>query len=528
MVMRHAFPRSDRGGFGSRPFSGVAARGRGALVIAAFLGGLLAAGGPTRGRAADASAPPPAAPGLGAVREEARLHWRAQAEAAWAARASGQAPAPRASDPLLTKATIDLVRDQASAASDRDQKRRLRLLELYLVAESAAAADASGGDAGRRIAELGYQDYVTFSQAYRAVFLPPMMRDAMALARQTSGLYETLLAESTRLTLGASPVGLALSDFERIEASPDLYGFFPPELLAPAFREYLKGLGLEMTDRVGQPIREEPGSPVPTVYPVDIPSDVRLSAAPAGGLKAFRDYFREAGRALVLARTSASEWEYRHLGSTATREGLARLFETAWSDSAWLAHYRGFLAARTGHGPLPGDADLRNIRRRALFLDLVAFRRDVQATLIAECIDHGAPSEYVIPYFTEAGDDPKETWRTLLGFALGVEIPPDRLAGGGAPLTPYFLSADRAQGWALAATLEQGLSRRYGAGWRLSGAAGAFLTGSLFGEGTRLNLLDAAKAVGFTAFNYDPLFDRLCRAGEWVPPPPAPKPGDGR
>lgn len=474
------------------------------------------------------STPSAAAQSLGALREEARLHWRAQAEAAWAARSSGLAPAPRAADPLLTRDSIDRVRAAASAAPDRDEKRRLRLLELYLVAESASAAEASGGTADARIAELGYQDYVTFSQAYRGVFLPPMMRDAMALARQTDGLYAALLAESFRGTAGRSPKTPIMADFERIEASPDLYGFFPPALMAPAFREYLKGLGLAMTDLAGRPIREESGSAAPTVVPVEIPNDVRLSAAPAGGLAAYRAYFREAGRALVMARTAATDWEYQHLGSGASREGLARLFEGAWSDSAWLAHYAGFLAQQPGPGARPTAAELRTISRRALLLDLMSFRRDVQASLIAECIHHRAPTEYVIPYFTESGDDPQQTWRTLLGFALGLEMSPALAPDARAPISPYFQTADRAQGWALAATLEEGLRRSFGATWRRNPAAGAFLIGSLVGEGTRLNLLDAAKAVGFTAFNYDPLFDRICRVGEWAPGPLPKVDGTGR
>lgn len=460
----------------------------------------------------------PAAPEsgrLGGVREALRLWLHDEAEQAWQARAGGARPGPHGDATLFEKGTIDFVRDQAAAATDAAARRPLRLLELELAALSAGAAGADS-DQARRITELGYPDYVEFAQAYRGVFLPPLMRDAMAFVRQTNPAYVKLLGEASQAVLGKPAEKLSLAEYDRLEASADLAAFFPAELAVPAFLEYLHGLGLALTDVNGLPIREERDADAaagPRVFAVEVPTDVRLSAPLVGGLPGYRAYFRAAGRALCLARTRETTFEYQRLGSDAVREGVALLFQAAWSDAGWLRRYREFVRRQNGQRgletPLMTDADIARIVRRGAFLDLVEFRRGAQARLIVECIAHEAPRDYVIPYYSEPGTDVAGAWRTLLGFSLGTVLKPDEVGDVSRALTPLFASADEARGWVVMPTLIAGLTKKFGADWSTTPAAGQFLADTIMAPGTRLTTLDAARAVGFEKFNFDPLDDRI-------------------
>lgn len=458
---------------------------------------------------------------LGVVREALRLWFHDEAEQAWQARTGGGPPARHGDATLWEKGTIDFVRSRAEATMAPAERRPLRLLELELVALSAGAAgagsvaDTSSAVAGR-IAELGYQDYVQFAQAYRGVFLPPLMRDAMAFVRQTNPAYARLLGEASLAVLNKPAEKLSLAEYDRLEASDDLAAFFPAELAAPAFREYLGGLGLSLTDLNGRPLledRTEGRGEAPRVFAVEVPTDVRLRAPARAGLPAFRACFREAGRALALARTTETSLEYQRLGGATVREGLALLFQAAWTDVGWLKRYREFVRLQNGqrgtHWPLMTETDIARVVRRGAFLDLVEFRRGAQARLIVECIAHEAPRDYVIPFYAEAGTDVREAWRTMLGFALGTVLKPGEIGAMAGALTPLFASADQARGWVLMPTLAAGLARQFGPDWSAKPAAGQLLVDELMAPGTRLTPLEAAGVVGFDKFNFDPLVDRV-------------------
>ncbi len=474
----------------------------------------------------DSTAARPDARALEAVRTGARERLRQVTLRDWDLRTRGTASGSSgtAPDSNEVRAALAVVRE-AVAAADSADRRALRHLEDFLVMEAARNASAGAPPELRPALEdsvvraLGCGDYVTFSQRCRDVRLADLMAGAFRFIRETNLMYRTLVTELTRELPDRTGTGPSAADLARILEKDPADAAFPPALMKAAFQEFLAGMGLSLATPGGGEIRmdisDRPAKNARgACLVVDVPEDIRISLKPVSGLQDYRTLFHEGGHAVYAAQAPAAPWELSLLGSAAVTEAVGTLFAGAWSDPAWLAHYREFAraAGQSKAAEALSDLEIARIGRRQLLRDLYAFRRYAGAQILFSVIVHDADPELYRPYFFEAEDVPRqELYRQISGFAAGVDLTAAEVGPYTEDLDPFLYAADYVRGFALSALMEEQFRQRFGGDWFRNPDAGDWLRRELFSRGNSRSVDEVAGLLGAEPLTFEQLKAGLTR-----------------
>ncbi|HVL47206.1 MAG TPA: hypothetical protein VM889_01475 [Candidatus Thermoplasmatota archaeon] len=160
------------------------------------------------------------------------------------------------------------------------------------------------------------------------------------LLRTTKSLYRDAFDDRLRKAFGIPLAEAEGHDFAPIRRAPHFDGWFPrDELVKACFRTHKAlGLNLDTLPNVTLDLEARPGKQTRAfLYPVRVPSDIRLVTYPMGGFDDWRSLMHESGHAVHFAYTDASlPYEDRTMGEYGVTETYAFLFENLLRDPAWL------------------------------------------------------------------------------------------------------------------------------------------------------------------------------------------------
>jgi len=485
-----------------------------------------------------------------------------QAEMLWRAWTSGAAADPRQAlakrERLLDPGTLALVR-QAGAGAAGEERRRLQLLEAFLVGErlardTARSADrlataraqavatwegreipvrrltallSGEADAGRRAAiekaqaqaeqrwapaaeehrrelleaarALGQPDLLALAPLLRGASAEALSARAEAVLAATRPAYLALLELLARRELGVPFERLRGRDLPRLLALAQDGRAFPAGKALEAGLSTLRALGTDLRATPG--VTLDAGArggkdPRALLLPVSVPGDVRLSLVPAAGVSEARAELRVLGGAAFLAGVRAPEPEVRLLAGVA-QEAFGGLFEELAGDPTWLLEHTGL--SEHNLEPLVRAGAARR-------LHLV---REQAARLLLEVGRQREPAR--------AAELARDACERFLARPPTAE----EVALFAADPDPLLRSADLLVGQLLAAQAEAWLVAAGGPAWWRSPAAAERLRGA-FAAGARPDAAELAAAFGQAHLDAAALLQRTAaraeRAGLRLPP----------
>lgn len=324
---------------------------------------------------------------------------------------------------------------------------------------------------------LGYRDYVALSEALRDADLHALAKMARAVLDRTDALYAAALDRVARRELGYGAERVRRADVPRLFRAAGVDDAFPADAMLPRLTEVLEGLGLTLDADGRIDVDAEPlprKNPRAVCLPVDVPSDVRLSIKPAGGVSDYESLFHEMGHAQHFAHVTTKTFEFQQLGGNVGSETWAFLLEGLLADPTWLSGATGLSGERL-------DRFVEGQALRALYMV-----RRYAAKVLFELAWHEGRLE---------GKTPGELYRTLLSRAYGFPLDAGDARRWRLDHDDFFYSADYLRAWILEAQAEDVLVRRFGKAWWTSPEAGAFLR-DLWADGTRDGADALARRLG--------------------------------
>lgn len=375
-------------------------------------------------------------------------------------------------------------------------------------------------EAQRLARSLGYPSYVALAEEVRMVDLRALITECARFRAATDATYLKLLDEMARKELGVPAQSLRRADLSRLRKAPRFERFFPRELMVPALRHFLAGIGLDLRTAAGTQILiddalHEKKEHRAACFPIRVPADVRVSVKPTGGVDDMTTLFHEGGHALHMANTRTEVFELQMLGPYTLTEALAETFRYAWDDPRWLARYRAFVRAwnaeRKASVPLMSDADIAEFVRLRVFDQLYYLRRYGAAKLIYEAALHGGDPSLWRGAYDGQTKDLMALYRDLFARAYGFPLSAEDAQRYRTDVDDMFYSADYTRAFALANLIHEGLRQRFGEDWYGKPEVGALLKGSLFADGNRLQPDEVAKLFGFARLDLRPTEARFTR-----------------
>jgi hypothetical protein len=374
-------------------------------------------------------------------------------------------------------------------------------------------------EAQRLAKELGYASYVALASELRLVDLAPLIIESDRFTKATDALYQELLREAANKELGLEPKQLHRADIARMRKLPRFAKFFPKELMIPSFRHFLDGIGLDLKTVAGtdihiddalHPLKERRAA----CYAVSVPSDIRISVKPTGGVDDFVTFFHEGGHALHYASTTSKRWEFQQLGPYAITEGFAETFGHVWDDPVWLSRYREFVTNwNRDHKttfPVMTDGEIQDLVRMRVFEELYFLRRYGSAKLIYEAALHGGDPALWKSVYPGRVDDLQALYADLFGRAYGFALTPDDALRFRTDVDDFFYAADYQRAFVLANQIHEAVRARLGDHWYTNRSAGALFR-DLFAEGDRLQPDEVAQKLGGKKLEFTPSETRLRR-----------------
>jgi hypothetical protein len=477
---------------------------------------------------------------------QAELTWRSWVEGAPVDLAGTYA----GSEAFLSPAALRSVARTALGTEDPERRAALRLLESHLLAEQLAAAVASLDerigeieasatitvdghtvpyrDAGRllahepdwhrrraihratvpvlealaplleekeahlrrTVADLGYGTVLDVAVRLRRTEIGELRRLAREVLDRTEAAYAGALAAIVADELDLPLERFGWPDVPLLFQLRDLDGHFPADALVDHLNRTLEGLGLSAD--AGGRIHIDDGdgprkNPRPICIPVAVPTDVRLSIKPAGGLADYQALFHEMGHAQHYAAVATEHFAFRHLGDSTSSEAFAFLFEGLLADPIWLAE-------RTD---LPEAARARLVRVQA-FQRLYMARRYAAKVLFELALHGGELTGEVTP---------AEAYAAHLSEAYGFALGPEDAARWQVDQDDFLYAADYLRAWVLEAQIADFLVGRFGERWWQQAEAGTWLTAQ-WAAGNRPTPSEAARAAGARRLDVRPFVKR--------------------
>jgi len=365
------------------------------------------------------------------------------------------------------------------------------------------------------IKDLGYNSYLDFSLAARHVKdFRKIIEDANALNQRTEPIYKTLLAEFTKELLNMDVKDMRRSDLQKLFRYDSYVTYFPADALIPFLKYSLAGMGLDLTTIDGREIllddaQRPKKNPRAACYSIVVPSDIRMTIAPQGGVSDYTPLFHETGHAVHFANTTAPEWAFKYLGDYAATESYAGLFEGGFGDPDFLRYYRDFVVQwnkklpADKQVPVLTDRDIAKLIRFAIFNDLYFMRRYGGAKLIYESIYHGDDPKWWRGIYNGSTDNKREAYRSLFEKAYGFpmeEVDAERYL---TDIDEFLYAVDYVRSFVLATQIDAALSGRFGKTWHTNRESGKFLKDKLFFAGDKLTADEVAEVLGAKAIDFN-------------------------
>lgn len=375
---------------------------------------------------------------------------------------------------------------------------------------------------------MGYPSYVALSAQVRRVDLARQIRLGARFVKKSQPLFQTIMTQVAKENLGVPLAKLRRADHARLFRAAKVERQLPRQLMIPAFRYFLAGIGLNMTTaaktriRVDDTLRPKK-NPRAACFPLVVPSDIRISVKPVGGLASWVTFFHEGGHALHFAWTTTPRFAFQQLGSNGFTEAMAELFARAWEEPAWLERYTRFVREvnRGKHRDLlPKGARIRRVPtlskrlrgyliRNRLAYNLYLARRYGWAKLIYETALYGGPESLYRAAYKGPTSDRRTLYGALFSKAYGYPLTRQDTARYLADVDPFFYSADYARAFQLADLLHEHLRAKFGPAWFSNPKVGAYLK-TLWATGNKLTPEELARRLGKT-LDYSASLARLGR-----------------
>jgi len=368
---------------------------------------------------------------------------------------------------------------------------------------------------GQELAQwMGYRSYVVLSSLIRQVQLKPLITLGAQFVRDSEPLFKKLMTRVAAESLKVPLAKLRRADHGRLFSAPKVKRQLPDQLMIPTFKYFLQGIGLDTRTAAKTRIHIDDSAHPQKKYraacfPLKVPSDIRVSVKPAGGLMSWVTMFHEGGHALHFAWTTNRRWEFQQLGSYSLTEAFAELFARAWEDPAWLERYEQFIGeVRRGkhkNGLTKGLGRLRvsplnkklmgYVVRSRLAYNLYLARRYGWAKLIYEVALQGGSDKLFKSVYRGNTSDRRKLYWTLFQQAYGYRLSENDADRYLTDVDPFFYSADYARAFMLADILHEHLRTKFGRGWYANPKVGTYLK-TLWADGNRYTAEQIAMKLG--------------------------------
>ncbi len=336
------------------------------------------------------------------------------------------------------------------------------------------------------VSELGYSGYNEFASQLRNVDLESLAATADQLLTQTETIYTGALAAAVHRELNLELNQMRRADIPRFFYDANVRSAFPAEQMMPRLKALLSGMGIDFDSLKSITLDDKPAerkNPRGVCFAIEVPTDVRLSIKPQGGVDDYLQLYHESGHALSHAFTTTPVWEFQQLGSYAVTEAYAFLFEDLLEDPRYLAELG-----------LSGEL-LQHYVHSAAVKKLYMLRR-YAAKVIFERAWH-------------AGDaDPAARYAEVFSRASGFPVTAEDAQQFMVDHDNFFYSADYLRAWFLAAQIDEALASKFGETWWHDPKAGELLK-SLWSHGNSQSADEVAKAIGASGLDPAPLLRRV-------------------
>lgn len=344
-----------------------------------------------------------------------------------------------------------------------------KLNEKYLAAEKLNQTEA---------VKLGYPSYVKMCEALKFLDFAAFKGLAQKYLQDTDGLYTKLVEERVKSELGVPLSEFYRYDILRLFKAEKFDKYFPEKEMMPFLTQVLKNMGIELTKQKNLKVdlRNLPKkNPRAVCFPIVVPSDVRLSVKPVGGLEDYTSVFHEMGHGQHFANTKEKLFEFQQLGTNAVTEGYAFLMEYMFSDPFFMKHYFKLTPDET-----------KDYFKFRVFERVYIVRR-YAAKFLYELLLHSGDTH----------QPPEKMYSKYLSDALKYTPLPSDEKRYLDDVDANFYVADYVQAWFLEAMLRNRLREKFGNEWFLKKDAGKYLK-SLWAYGQKLTGKELAKKLGYS------------------------------
>lgn len=355
-----------------------------------------------------------------------------------------------------------------------------KLNEKYITTEKLNLSEAK---------KLGYPSYVKMCEALKFLDFAAFKELSQKVLSDTDTLYTKLVEERVK-----SELGVPLSEFHRYDIlrlfkAEKFDKYFPEKEMMPFLTRVLKNMGvdLERQKNLKVDLRNLPKkNPRAVCFPIVVPSDVRLSVKPVGGLEDYTSVFHEMGHGQHFANTKEKLFEFQQLGTNAVTEGYAFLMEYMFSDPYFVKHYF----------KLSPEETKEYFKFRAF--ERVYIVRRYAAKFLYELLLHSGDTH----------QPPEKMYSKYLSDALKYTPLPSDEKRYLDDVDANFYVADYVQAWFLEAMLRSRLREKFGNEWFLKKDAGKYLK-SLWAYGQKLTGKELAQKLGYNDVTPDALVKEI-------------------
>ncbi len=355
-----------------------------------------------------------------------------------------------------------------------------KLNEKYIITEKLNQTEA---------VKLGYPSYVKMCETLKFLDFAAFKQLAQKYLQDTDALYTKLVEGRVKSELGVPLSGFYRYDILRLFKAEKFDKYFPEKDMMSFLTKVLKNMGVDLAKQKNLKVdlRNLPKkNPRAVCFPIVVPSDVRLSVKPVGGLEDYTSVFHEMGHGQHFANTKEKLFEFQQLGTNAVTEGYAFLMEYMFSDPYFMKLYFNLTSEETKE----------YFRFRAF--ERVYIVRRYAAKFLYELLLHSGDTH----------QPPEKMYSKYISDALKYTPLPSDEKRYLDDVDANFYVADYIQAWFLEAMLRSRLRGKFGNEWFLKKDAGKYLK-SLWAYGQRLTGKELAQKLGYSDVTPDALVKEI-------------------
>lgn len=327
-------------------------------------------------------------------------------------------------------------------------------------------------------------------EALTGISLARLAAECEAFLSDTQAMWDDVLPEFLRRSLGISPQEATRSDALALLRAAEFDGAFPGSTMESTIRGQMSEMGMDATadGRVVFDVGDREGKRARAFCsPVRVPDEVYLVLRPHGGQTDYTTFLHELGHALHFANARRDyPFEHRWLGDNSVTEAYAMLFDHRMQDRGWLLRYSEL-----------GNLQVGEFLRSAGFEELHFLRRYCAKFLYEVQVYSGQHRWDQLP----------DVYAEILTKATTFQY---RAADAFIDLDPRFYSARYLRAWQLQSVVDESLVNSFDADWFRNPRAGPWLVRELLAEGQRETADEIAKRAG-GSLSFSPLIGKIER-----------------